>query len=130
VARTASTRDWRAGLDLRATGRIGGGARGKALSAEGRDFIALPSVVAEEALRRYQFRILGTAETCRVQSHAITAERLLAHPAVALIVEKTAWQRGLCHHDRLRLQQAGVPRFVRLRCVEGHTPPAQSVLTR
>ena len=59
----------------------------KTMAAEGRGFIALPSVVADEAVRRYGFRILGTAETCRVQFHAITAERRLAHPAVVRITE-------------------------------------------
>lgn len=59
----------------------------KTMAAEGRGFIALPSVVASEAVRRYGFRVLGTAETCRVQFHAITAERRLVHPAVARITE-------------------------------------------
>lgn len=59
----------------------------KTMAAEGRGFIALPSVVADEAVRRYGFRILGTSEACRVQFHAITAERRLAHPAVVRITE-------------------------------------------
>jgi LysR family transcriptional activator of nhaA len=59
----------------------------KVLAAEGRGFIALPSVVADEAVRRYGFRILGVAEQCRVQFHAITAERKLAHPAVVTLTE-------------------------------------------
>ena len=57
----------------------------KVMAAEGRGFIALPSVVAGEALRRYGFRVVGTAEQCRVQFHAITAERRLTHPAVVAI---------------------------------------------
>lgn len=60
----------------------------KVLAAEGRGFIALPTLVADEAVRRYGFRILGVAEDCRVQFHAITAERRIVHPAVALITEK------------------------------------------
>jgi LysR family transcriptional regulator, transcriptional activator of nhaA len=55
------------------------------MAAEGRGFIAVPSVVLDEAVRRYGFRLLGTAETCRVHFHAITAERRLAHPAVAVM---------------------------------------------
>jgi LysR family transcriptional activator of nhaA len=60
----------------------------KVMAAEGRGFIVLPAVVADEAQRRYGFRVVGTSDTCRVQFHAITAERRLAHPAVALITEQ------------------------------------------
>ena len=60
----------------------------KVMAAEGRGFIVLPSVVADEAVRRYGFRIVGTTDACRVQFHAITAERRIAHPAVALITEQ------------------------------------------
>jgi LysR family transcriptional activator of nhaA len=59
----------------------------KTMAAEGRGFIALPSVVVSEAVQRYGFRILGTAANCFVQFHAITAERRLVHPAVARITE-------------------------------------------
>ena len=54
----------------------------KVMAAEGRGFIALPSVVAEEAVRRFGFRIIGVTDQCRVRFHAITAERRMAHPAV------------------------------------------------
>ncbi len=60
----------------------------KVMAAEGRGFIVLPSVAAEEAVRRYGFRLVGTSDSCRVQFHAITAERRIAHPAVALITEQ------------------------------------------
>ena len=60
----------------------------KVMAAEGRGFIVLPSVVAHEAVRRYGFRIVGTSDSCRVQFHAITAERRIAHPAVARITEQ------------------------------------------
>jgi LysR family transcriptional activator of nhaA len=60
----------------------------KVMAAEGRGFIVLPSVVADEAVRRYGFQIVGKAEKCRVQFHAITAERRIVHPAVALITDQ------------------------------------------
>lgn len=66
----------------------------KVMAAEGRGFIALPSVVADEAVRRYGFRIIGTAEPCRVQFHAITAERRLIHPAVIVLTDYA--QKRLC----------------------------------
>ncbi len=66
----------------------------KVMAAEGRGFIVLPSVAAEEAVRRYGFRVIGVAEKCRVQFHAITAERRLVHPAVVVLTECA--QRRLC----------------------------------
>ena len=60
----------------------------KVMAAEGRGFMVLPSVVADEAVRRYGFRIVGETDKCKVQFHAITAERRIAHPAVALITEQ------------------------------------------
>ena len=60
----------------------------KVMAADGRGFIALPSAVADEAVRRYGFRIVGETDKCKVQFHAITAERRIAHPAVALITDQ------------------------------------------
>ena len=74
----------------------------KVMAAEGRGFIVLPSVVADEAVRRYGFRLVGTADACQVQFHAITAERRIAHPAVALITDKA--------RDRLSGQTLAAPR--------------------
>jgi LysR family transcriptional regulator, transcriptional activator of nhaA len=59
----------------------------KVMAAEGRGFIALPSVVADEAVLRYGFRILGEIDACRVRFHAITAERRILHPAVVVLTE-------------------------------------------
>jgi LysR family transcriptional activator of nhaA len=58
------------------------------MAAEGRGFIALPSLAAAEAVSRYQFVVIGTAEKCRVRFHAITAERRITHPGVAVITGK------------------------------------------
>ena len=63
----------------------------KVMAAEGRGFIVLPSTVADEAVHRYGFRVVGTTDACRVQFHAITAERRIEHPAVALLT-RTAQQ--------------------------------------
>jgi LysR family transcriptional activator of nhaA len=59
----------------------------KVMAAEGRGFIVLPSVVADEAVRRYGFRIIGQSDQCKIQFHAITAERRIAHPAVLVMTE-------------------------------------------
>ena len=60
----------------------------KVMAAEGRGFIALPSVAVNDALGHYGFQAIGRTEKCRVQFHAITAERRIAHPAVALITSQ------------------------------------------
>jgi LysR family transcriptional activator of nhaA len=59
----------------------------KVMAAEGRGFIALPTVALEEALKRYRFHVIGHAEKCRLRFHAITAERRIRHPAVTAIAE-------------------------------------------
>lgn len=60
----------------------------KVMAAEGRGFIAMPSVAVNDAVSHYGFQTVGRAEKCRVQFHAITAERRIAHPAVALITSQ------------------------------------------
>ncbi len=60
----------------------------KVMAAEGRGFIAVPTVAAKDAVGRYGFQNIGTADQCRVHFHAITVERRIAHPAVALITGK------------------------------------------
>ncbi len=60
----------------------------KVLAAEGRGFIAVPTVALKEAVSRYQFRSLGQASGCHLHFYALTAERLIAHPLVALITER------------------------------------------
>lgn len=57
----------------------------KVMAGEGRGFIAVPTVAAKDAVGHYGFHTIGEAEQCRVRFHAITAERRIAHPAVALI---------------------------------------------
>ena len=66
----------------------------KVMAAEGGGFTALPSVVADEAKRRYGIRVIGVAETCRVRFHAITAERRLVHPAVVVLTEHARCRLG------------------------------------
>lgn len=61
----------------------------KVMAAEGRGFIAVPTIALKEAVSRYQFRSVGQATNCRVQFYATTAERRIVHPAVALITRHT-----------------------------------------
>lgn len=60
----------------------------KVIAAEGRGFIALPSVISDEAIARFGLRAIGTSDQCRVEFHAITAERRITHPAVSVITEE------------------------------------------
>ena len=66
----------------------------KVMAAEGRGFIALPSVALDEATRRYGFHVIGHAKKCRISFHAVTSERRMSHPAVAVITA-AAEQFGL-----------------------------------
>ena len=66
----------------------------KVMASEGRGFIAVPTVATREAVGRYGFQTIGRADRCRVQFHAITAERRIAHPAVALITGSQLGRTG------------------------------------
>jgi LysR family transcriptional regulator, transcriptional activator of nhaA len=57
----------------------------KVMALEGRGFIAVPTVAAKDAVEHYGFQLIGHAEKCRVHFYALTAERRMVHPAVALI---------------------------------------------
>jgi LysR family transcriptional activator of nhaA len=57
----------------------------KVMASEGRGFIAVPTVAARDAVHHYGFQCIGAAPKCRIQFHAITAERKINHPAVQLI---------------------------------------------
>ncbi len=57
----------------------------KVMAADGNGFTVLPTIVAEEAVARYGFRIIGATNKCRVHFYALTGERRLHHPAVLTI---------------------------------------------
>ncbi len=60
----------------------------KVMAAEGRGFMALPTWALNDALEHYGFQVIGRADQCRVQFHAITAERRIVHPAVVHITSQ------------------------------------------
>ena len=68
----------------------------KVMAAEGRGFIAVPTVALGEAIKRYGFQVIGHAKNCRMSFHAITAERRIDHPAALLIIAgaKTLGERA------------------------------------
>ena len=55
---------------------------------DGLGFVAMPALVAPEAVTRYGFQVIGQADECRGQFYAISAERKLAHPAVVAITSQ------------------------------------------
>jgi LysR family transcriptional activator of nhaA len=57
----------------------------KVMASDGRGFIAVPTVVAQEAAERFTLRPIGSTEKCREKFFAITAERRIHHPAVACL---------------------------------------------
>lgn len=59
----------------------------KTLAADGLGFVPLPSVVLDEAAKRYGLRRIAEADSCVCQFYAVTAERRLKHPAIVAITE-------------------------------------------
>lgn len=57
----------------------------KVMASDGRGFIPVPSVVAQEAVGRFALRVIGATDKCREQFFAITADRRIHHPAVAAL---------------------------------------------
>lgn len=60
----------------------------KVAAAEGIGFIPIPTRATEEAVDRYNFRILGEVRQVKESFFGITAERRVRHPAVSLITQQ------------------------------------------
>lgn len=75
------------GVEPRVLAEFEDAALTKVMAADGKGFIAVPSVVANEARERYGFQLIGATEKCRAQFYAISAERKITHPAVLSITE-------------------------------------------
>ena len=73
------------GIVPRVLGEFEDGALMKVMASDGRGFIPVPTLVAQEAVDRFSLRIIGLTEKCREQFYAITVDRRIHHPAVAVI---------------------------------------------
>ncbi len=73
------------GIVPRVLGEFEDGALMKVMASGGRGFIPVPTLVAQEAVDRFSLRIIGLTEKCREQFFAITVDRRIHHPAVAVI---------------------------------------------
>ena len=60
----------------------------KSVATSGHEFIAVPTVVASEAVERYGFVPIGRTKEVVSRFYAITAERRFTHPAILAITEK------------------------------------------
>jgi len=73
------------GVRPRLVGEIEDPAFVNVLALHGLGFMAVPTLVAEEVVTRFGFRLIGRTKECRQQFYAITPERKLTHPAVTAI---------------------------------------------
>ena len=60
----------------------------KIVATNGSAFIALPSLVASEAIERYGFVSIGRTKEIETRFYAITAERRLTHPGILAITAR------------------------------------------
>lgn len=73
------------GIQPRVVAEFDDAALMKVAAADGIGSFPLPAVAEEEAVSRYGFEVVGLAQGCTVQFHAISAERKVTHPAVVAI---------------------------------------------
>ncbi len=76
------------GIQPRVLAEFEDGALSKIVATSGLGFIAVPTVVAKEAVERYGFVSLGRTKEVQTQFYAITAERRFTHPAVLAMTKK------------------------------------------
>jgi len=77
------------GIEPRVVAEFEDAALMKVMASDGRGFIPVPSVVAEEAVDRFSLRVIGATEKCRDQFFAITADRRIHHPGVAALTRRS-----------------------------------------
>jgi LysR family transcriptional activator of nhaA len=59
----------------------------KNLSAGGRGFTVVHTVIDRAALKHYNLRVIAKVEDCGSEFYAITAERLVKHPGAIAIAQ-------------------------------------------
>ena len=76
-----------AGVQPRVVAEFEDAALTKIVATSGLGFIAVPTVVASDAIERYGFVMIGRTKEVKTRFYAITAERRFTHPAVLAITE-------------------------------------------
>jgi LysR family transcriptional activator of nhaA len=77
-----------AGVEPQVVAEFEDAALTKIVATSGQGFIAVPAVVASEAVERYGFVPIGRTKEVQTQFYAITAERRFTHPAIIAITER------------------------------------------
>jgi LysR family transcriptional activator of nhaA len=77
-----------AGVQPRVVAEFEDAALTKIVATSGHGFIAVPTVVASEAVERYGFVPIGRTKEVVSRFYAITAERRFTHPAILAMTEK------------------------------------------
>lgn len=77
-----------AGVEPQVVAEFEDAALTKIVATSGQGFLAVPSVVASEAVERYGFVPIGRTKEVQTQFYAITAERRFTHPAIIAITER------------------------------------------
>jgi LysR family transcriptional activator of nhaA len=85
------------GIRPQVVAEIEDGALLKDLGGRGHGFFAVPSVVADEVVRRHRVRRVGETADCRASFLALSAERRITHPAVQAITAS-----GIAGQDRAK----------------------------
>ncbi|PYI77297.1 MAG: transcriptional activator NhaR [Verrucomicrobia bacterium] len=75
------------GIRPRLVGEFEDSALMEVCSAGGRGFTVVHTVIDRAALKHYNLRVIAKVEECRGEFYAITAERLLKHPAAIAITQ-------------------------------------------
>lgn len=85
-----SLEKWFDGIDVhpRLVGEVEDPAFVNILALHGLGFMAVPTLVAKEVVRRFGFRMIGNTNDCQQQFYVITPERKLTHPAVLAITSQ------------------------------------------
>ena len=76
------------GVEPRVVAEFEDAALTKIVATSGHAFIAVPTMVASEAVERYGFVPIGMTKEVETQFYAITAERRFTHPAILAITER------------------------------------------
>lgn len=77
------------GIRPRTVAELEDAALGKIIASDGVGFIAIPTIVAADAIERYGFTKIGRTKAVQNRFYAITAERRFNHPALQVIIPAT-----------------------------------------
>ncbi len=82
------------GIEPRVIAEFEDHALAKIVGTESLGFVAVPTLVASEAIERYGFVSIGRTSAIQTDFYAITAERRLTHPAILAITSRAAARKS------------------------------------